>query len=202
VTYATDDQPWDVAIVDLDGDGKLDLAVAQDGAASNLSVLLNNGDGTFAPRVSYAAGGHAHSLAAGDVDGDGDPDVVVAAETDDAFSVFSNDGHGVLTRQPAVAAGGIRPGALALGDLDGDGKLDVVGSSSKIGVMAVAVFWGNGAGGFGAANLVSWNGPTGSEGTNRPWRVVPADLDGDGRLDLAIAAGNDVATVLLNSCAP
>ena len=54
-TYAVGDSPSSVAIGDLDGSGDLDLAVAN-AVSGNVSVLLNNGDGTFAPDVIYGAG--------------------------------------------------------------------------------------------------------------------------------------------------
>ena len=50
------DQPASVAIGDLNGDGKPDLATAN-ATADTVSVLLNRGNGTFAPRLDYPTGG-------------------------------------------------------------------------------------------------------------------------------------------------
>src|SRR5829696_4599587 len=68
-TYATASRPGQVAIGDLTGDGKSDLAIAADGP---VSVLLNRGDGTFQKKRDYATRTSGHeSVAIGDLNGDG-----------------------------------------------------------------------------------------------------------------------------------
>ena len=76
----------------------------------NLSVLLNEGDGTFAPEVLYGVGGDPVAVASSDLDNDGDEDVVVANITGEAVSVLLNQ-CGDASPCPA--------------DLDGDGELTV-----------------------------------------------------------------------------
>src|SRR5262249_16326643 len=63
-----------VAVGDLNGDGKIDLATAGGSAAG---VLLGNGNGTFAPAVSYATNYPDYSVAIGDFNGDGKPDLAL-----------------------------------------------------------------------------------------------------------------------------
>ena len=70
-------RPLSVAIGDLDGDGKADLAVANFGS-NTVSVLRNQGDGTFAAQVGYAVGDSPRSVALRDLDGDGKADLAVA----------------------------------------------------------------------------------------------------------------------------
>ena len=67
--------PRFVAIGDVDGDGKLDLAVANL-TSNTVSVLLGNGDGTFQAQTTYTTGGFPVSVAIGDVNGDGKLDLV------------------------------------------------------------------------------------------------------------------------------
>ena len=69
--------PGSVAAADLNGDGKLDLVVANYGD-DTVSVLLNNGNGTFGAKVDYPPGAGPGSVAAADLDGDGKPDLAVA----------------------------------------------------------------------------------------------------------------------------
>ena len=75
--YATGPGPYSVAIGDLNGDGKPDLATANDGD-NTVSVLVNKGDGSFQARVDYATGVEPSSVAIGDLNGDGKPDLVTA----------------------------------------------------------------------------------------------------------------------------
>jgi hypothetical protein len=83
VTYATDFRPQDVAIGDLNNDGKLDLVVANAGhlfTTGSVSVLLQDParPGVFLPAVNYAGVSQPLSVAIGDLNGDGRPDIAVA----------------------------------------------------------------------------------------------------------------------------
>jgi hypothetical protein len=82
--YATGRHPEDVAIGDLNGDGKPDLATANY-FANSISVLLNRGDGRFEARLDYATGNAPWSVAIGDLNGDGKSDLATA--NPDAYSV-------------------------------------------------------------------------------------------------------------------
>ena len=64
--------PTSVAIADLDCDGRLDLAVGN--ADPTVSVLLGNGDGSFALATSYAVPGSTQSIAIGDLTAADQPD--------------------------------------------------------------------------------------------------------------------------------
>ena len=75
--FAAGRRPASVAIGDLNGDGKLDLAVANSDS-NNVSVLLGNGNGTFGAATNFAAGSEPRSVAIGDLNGDGKLDLAVA----------------------------------------------------------------------------------------------------------------------------
>src|SRR6266540_4105105 len=187
--------PFSVAIGDLNGDGKLDLAVANyghplsgDGA---ISVFLGNGDGTFSAATPYptlAIG--AQSVAIGDLNGDGKLDLVVAYASS-KYSVFLGIGNGSFNQQTPISLSGNKNlSSVAIADLNGDGKLDL--ALANYDSNTVSVLLGNVGGGFQAQTQY----PT---GTN-PSSVAIGDLNGDGRLDLAVANfGSNNVTVLLGN---
>jgi hypothetical protein len=74
--YPVGNSPRHLAASDFNGDGKPDLAVANNGA-NNLSVLLGTGGGVFAPATSYSAGSDVRSVITGDFNGDGKLDVAI-----------------------------------------------------------------------------------------------------------------------------
>jgi hypothetical protein len=181
-----------VAVGDVNGDGRLDLAVANRGSFGNVGVLLGNGDGTFqdAQRFSTTAT-YPQSVAVGDVNADGLPDLAVANGGSfgaAAVSVLLGNGDGTFQDARTFPAG-IYPRSVAVADVNGDGRLDlaVANQSSN----NVSVLLGNGDGTFQDAQSL----PTGGY----PTSVAVADVNGDGRLDLAVANGSATVSVLLGN---
>src|SRR5437762_823927 len=120
-----------VAIGDLNSDGRPDLAVANQGSF-NVSVLLGNGDGTFAAAANFSAGFRPLSVAIGDLNGDGHPDLAVANHVHPGkVHLLFGKGDGTFRRH-AIVFGGDRLDSVAIGDLNGDGSLDLVISGIEV----------------------------------------------------------------------
>ena len=164
---------------DLDDDGDIDLAEANTND-DNVSVLTNNGDGTFVTAVNYGAGGGPSSVFAADFDGDGDNDLAVANQIDDNISILKNNGDGTFGTVVNYGVGD-RPTFVFAADLDDDGDNDLAVANQYD--DNVSVLTNNGDGTFGTA--VNYG-----VGVN-PSSVFAADLDGDGDNDLVVANTND-----------
>ena len=94
-SFETGDDPTSVAIEDLNGDGKPDLAAANFNSGT-VSVLLGNGNGTFGTRADYATGFWPSSVAIGELNGDGKPDLAVANSESNTVSVLLGNGDGTF----------------------------------------------------------------------------------------------------------
>jgi hypothetical protein len=92
VDFTTGESPQNIAIGDIDGDGKPDLAVANYDS-STVSVLRNTGtigSVSFAAKVDIMTGSVSYCVAIGDIDGDGKPDLTVGNYSSNSVSVFRN----------------------------------------------------------------------------------------------------------------
>jgi hypothetical protein len=181
--------PISIAVADFNGDGNLDIALANR-SSNDISVLLGKGNGTFATQVKYAAGTGGPdpvSIVAADVNGDGKPDLIVADSGTNKISVLINSGTGTFGTAVPYSVGKV-PSAVAVGDLNGDGFPDIAVTNSAD--STVTILLNSGSGTFTVSNTY----PT----DVNPSAVVIANL-GNGSNDLAVAnqGGNDVS-ILLN----
>jgi len=166
--------PAAVAATDLDGDGTVDLAVANE-QTNNISILLNDGSGVMTASAVVDAGTAPVSIVLEDFDGDGDPDLAVANRDSDNVTVRKNNGSGSFTI-PATFNVGSRPQSIATGDVNGDGHVDLLVANSGDDSISVLINKSNGA--FEAQVTFA----TGDQ----PVCIAVADFNGGGSLDAAI----------------
>lgn len=114
-----------VAVADLNGDGKLDLPLANQ-TFNNVLVMLGNGDGSFQDALSFSVGWRHQSIAVGDFNGDGRLDLAVANADSNNVSLLLGNGDGSFEVSGYFGGGGR---FLAVGDFNGDGKPDLVGNN-------------------------------------------------------------------------
>lgn len=185
-----------VAVADLNGDGKPDLVVANQGT-NTVAVLLGNGDGTFQQPLSYDPGGvHPSSVAVADLNGDGRPDLVVATAGNGDVGVLLGNGDGTFQSAKTYLSGGVEAFAIAVADMNHDGAPDLVVTSLSNNLDGtVGVLLGNGDGTFQSVRTETTGGATGA---GVP-AVAVADVNGDGKLDV-LAATVELSCSSPNSC--
>ncbi len=134
------DSPRSAALGDLDGVNGPDLAVAH-WSSGDVSVLLDQGDGTFAAAVAYAVGFGAVSVAIADLDGVNGADLVVAHYN--SVAVLLNQGGGTFAPAVQYDAGAVR-WSVAIGDLDGVDGPDLAVANGGSGDVSVLLNRGDG----------------------------------------------------------
>jgi hypothetical protein len=168
---------------DLNGDGKLDI-VTTNYSDGTVSVLLNNGNGGFQPRTSYATGALTYQAVLADVDGNGTTDLLVSSNSGVVELLGNGDG---TFQSPRVVTSTVVNGSIATADFNGDGRPDLVEATNT----AVSVFLNEGNGQF---DLVSSTLlPAGSISTG----LAAGDVNGDGKADVIVSNYQDHSLTIL-----
>lgn len=167
-------EPSDVFVVDIDGDGDPDIITAS--AVDNKISWHENTDGlgTFTEHIITTSAAYAVSVFAADMDGDGDIDVLSASWNDDKISWYENT-DGLGTFGPQINILSIDASKIFCADLDGDGDFDLLYTS----YWDDSINWktNDGLGNFGDQQVISGL----ADGAQR---VFAADIDGDGDMDV------------------
>ncbi len=199
VSFASGPSPFGLGVVDLDGDGKLDLATANQGSANRSVSLFRNlstvGNCSLAPAVDLPNSCGAEAIALGDLDGDAKQDIVIGCYNGQTLSVYRNMGTAGNLETNSFASpvqfnAGSHIHSIAIADLNGDGKPDVGLVSEAPDKLSIFQNTST-AGSFTTSSLAPRiDFPTGSN----PVGISIDDLDGDGRPDIAF--GNFYSTTI------
>ncbi len=194
ITYPTGNTVSALVAGDFNGDGHLDLAVAEPydepDNPNGILVFLGNGDGTLAPPTRYAVGTNPNYLVAGDFNNDGRTDLAFGSPDDEGSGVaiwlMEGQADGTMMLASEIPAAFDLVGPLAVGDFNGDGKLDLTYISGDI------VILGHGDGTFGPprqstvlAGSGVWTGDFNGDG-----KVDIAEVDSHGNIDIRLGDGD------------
>jgi hypothetical protein len=193
--FSVGSAPGSVEIADFNGDGKLDIVVANE-QSDNATVLLGDGKGGFteAKGSPFTAGQSLNDIAIGDFNGDGKPDLAFANHEQKSLTVLLGDSQGSFRPapgSPVTVTSNPHTHGVAAGDFNGDGKLDLVTDSWA--ENKVTVVLGDGHGSF------SSPGTQFAVGKMPYQRVRVSDINGDGNADIITTnLEGDNVTILIS----
>lgn len=208
VDFTTALNPNGFAIGDIDGDGKLDIVVANSNDNSisffrNTAVSGTINSSSLAARVDFSTGLRPNHVAIGDLDGDGKLDVIVSTQNSTTLSIFRNTATaGVIDATSFAARVDLSVGFtgsrfVAINDLDMDGKADIIvtnGSRNTVSVFRNTSTQGRILASSFSSRVDYSTGPI-------PTTIAVNDIDGDNKPDLLIAnssSGNRTISILRN----
>lgn len=179
VDYSFDSQrPFDLSIGDMDGDGDDDILCTHLGYESapenNISILWNNGNGSFSTHTSYEVGIDPIRVRAVDIDLDSDLDLITANFGSNTITILLNNDNTTFGSRRDYQVGPI-PMSLVLEDLNDDGYLDIVVANQ--GNNSISILYNQGKGLFTKHSEYTIGA--------QPTYLTIADFNNDGGLDLA-----------------
>lgn len=197
IPYPAPGGPTGLQLGDLDRDGDLDAAVANQ-LSDNFAVYINDGGGNFSPGDVTAGGKGNNYVRLGDFDRNGTLDAAVVAGEEDQVQLFLNSGD-PLTQTSAFSFGptlltGKTPFCMDVADLNGDGDLDIVVANSAGNNPTATNVPGNSLTRYLGGEGASFGSRVDTTTQNRPLDVDLADITTDGAID-AIVAQNDGSTI-------
>jgi hypothetical protein len=179
--------PHSVTALDVDGNGTLDLVVANYGLGT-VAILKNNNAGSFTQTSTVTVGTNPNTVVSADVNGDGSPDLVTTNNGAGNISILKNNGTGSFTS--TIVPVGDHPISVAAADLNGDGSIDLAVANNYS--NSVSILKNDGRGGFTVSSTVKVGA--------YPTSVAAGDFNNDGFIDLAVTnSQSNSVSILMNN---
>ncbi len=180
ISTGTFSLPGDIAVADVNGDGRQDVLLTNKSASTpGVTVMLGSAAGVLVQGANWSTDNGPQALVLTDLNRDSKLDVITANFFSNTISVLLGNGDGTFRPQTHYPVG-TNPFDLAVGDLNGDGMPDVV--VANINSNSISVYSGDASGALLPQATVF---PSGS-----PYAVAIADLNRDGKPDLIVSRGN------------
>ena len=196
--------PKRVAIADLDGDGNQDIVVTNY-ESNTISIYRNKSTdnnlslNSFSPKVDITTGSNPENLKINDIDLDGKLDLIIVNLSSSTFSIIKNNSvSGSLSvndfQQKVDFTTNAHPMDLVVCDLDNDGKPDIATANS--GSTQISIFKNISQNGLISSS--SFSSKVDIEIGKKQYGIASSDLDGDGKIDLAITNDTNKVSVIRN----
>ena len=193
-SFNTGNTPQSITTGDINGDSKLDLVTANNFSNNdipgNVSVFLGNGNNSFITKPVVATQNGPVSVILGNFNAGNNIDIATANYGSNSVSIFLGNGNGTFIAATNFATGS-GPKSVAMGDVNGDGFLDLATAnfSAVSASDRLSLLLGNGDGSFKA--------PTYLTSGTKPFSLIMADINGDGKKDLISANYNSANVSIL-----
>jgi gliding motility-associated-like protein len=186
--FSTAQEPRGLALVDLDGDGKLDIATTGGNLNQVAFTVLRNtstsGTISFATKIETNTTAATYSIASADIDGDGKEDLIFGGPKMIIYPNTSTVGN-ITFATPIDYTAAVNVNAIAIADLDGDAKKDICFTAGA----NVSVFRNTSTiGAISLATKIDFAAP-------QAYGITIGDWDGDGKLDIAASLLNTTNTL-------